>query len=81
MNVPPTEHAFPLSMASENSALRIVALHGGYGLARRIGEMGLTVGSEIKVCQREGGALVIARGETRFAIGAGLAHKVMVVPL
>jgi ferrous iron transport protein A len=42
-------------------------------------EMGLNVGSELIVRQRQGGGgLVVSRGETRFALGGGMAHKVMV---
>jgi ferrous iron transport protein A len=71
--------AFPLATASENTTLRVVAIHGGAGLARRLAEMGLVVGSEITVCQRQGGGgLVVMRGETRFALGGGMAHRILV---
>lgn len=71
--------AFPLSMADEGSRLRVVALRGGDGLARRMTELGLNVGSELTVRQRQGGGgMVVARGETRYAIGGGMAHKVWV---
>lgn len=70
---------FPLSMADEGARVRIVALRGGAGIDKRMTEMGLNVGSEIVVRQRQGGgALVVSRGETRYAIGGGMAHKVMV---
>jgi ferrous iron transport protein A len=71
--------AFPLSMADEGARLRVVALRGGGGLSRRLTEMGLNVGSVLTVHQRQaGGGLVVSRGETRYALGAGMAHKVMV---
>ena len=71
--------AFPISMAAEGARVRVVALHGGDGLIRRMTEMGLNIGSELTVRQRQGGGgLVVARGETRFALGGGMAHKVMV---
>lgn len=70
--------SFPLSMATEGTRVRIVALHGGAGLAKRMTEMGLNVGSELTIRQRQGGGVVVARGETRFALGGGMAHKVMV---
>jgi ferrous iron transport protein A len=70
---------FPLSMADEGARLRIVALRGGAGLDKRMTEMGLNVGSEVTVRQRQGGGgLVVSRGETRFALGGGMAHKIMV---
>ncbi|MBC9070361.1 ferrous iron transport protein A [Thauera sp. CAU 1555] len=73
-----TERSFPLGMAAENSSLRVVAIQGGAGLARRVAEFGLNVGSEITVRQRQGAGLVVARGETRFALGGGMAHKILV---
>jgi ferrous iron transport protein A len=70
---------FPLSMADDGVRVRVVALRGGDNLSRRMTEMGLNVGSELVVRQRQGGGgLVVSRGETRFALGGGMAHKVMV---
>lgn len=74
--------SFPLAMASEDSAVRITGLHGGGTLSKRLTEMGLNVGSEVRVRQRQGaGGLVISRGETRFALGLGMASKIMVCPI
>jgi len=71
--------AFPLSMAEEGVQVRVIALHGGAGLDKRLTEMGLNVGGELTVVQRQGGGgLVVARGETRFALGGGMAHKILV---
>ena len=72
---------FPLMMADEGLRVRVVALKGGAGLDRRMTEMGLNVGAELIVRQRQGGGLVIMRGETRFALGGGMAHKIMVAPM
>jgi ferrous iron transport protein A len=44
-------------------------------------EMGLNVGAKLVVRQREGGGVVVMRGETRFALGGGMAHRIMVAPL
>ncbi|MBP8277941.1 MAG: ferrous iron transport protein A [Propionivibrio sp.] len=71
---------FPLMMADEGARVRVVALNGGAGLDRRMTEMGLNVGAELVVRQRQGGGLVVMRGETRFALGGGMAHKIMVTP-
>jgi ferrous iron transport protein A len=68
---------FPLSMASENATLSVVSVPGGEH-ARRLCDLGLTVGAEITVRQREGAGLVVTRGGSRFAIGAGMAHKIFV---
>lgn len=80
MSTAPTPTAaFPLAMAQEGERLRIHLLRGGKGLEHRLTSLGLNVGSELTVSQREGGNLVVLRGETRIALGAGMAHKIMVV--
>jgi ferrous iron transport protein A len=66
-------------MAGEGSRVRIHALMAGRGLAQRLTEMGLNVGREIRVVQRQGGGLLVARGEGRIAVGGGMATKIMVV--
>ena len=73
--------SFPLSMADEGRHVLVVALRGGSGLDRRMTEMGLNVGAKLVVRQREGGGVVVMRGETRFVLGGGMAHKILVAPL
>jgi len=73
--------AFPLMMAGEDARVRVVALRGGAGLDKRMTEMGLNVGAELVVRQHQGGGVVVMRGETRFALGGGMAHKIMVAPV
>lgn len=72
---------FPLAMASEHVPVRVVALAGSAGLNKRMTELGMNVGAELVVRQRQGAGLVIARGETRFALGGGMAHKIIVMPI
>ncbi len=64
----------------EHCPVRIVALRGGAGLDRRMTEMGLNIGAQVQVLQQQGGGLVVMRGESRFALGGGMAHRVMVTP-
>lgn len=75
-----TPSAYPLMMADEGAHVRVVGLKGGNGLERRMTEMGLNVGAELVVRQRQGGGLVVMRGETRYALGGGMAHQIMVAP-
>lgn len=76
----PNERApFPLAMAAEGDEVEIFLLRGGKGLEMRLTSLGLNVGSELRVSQRQGGSLVVIRGETRLALGAGMAQKIMVV--
>lgn len=69
---------FPLAMASEGERVRIESILGGGAISRRVAEIGLNVGSEVFVRQRQGAGLIVARGETRIAIGGGMALKIMV---
>ena len=49
---------------------------------QRLIGMGLNIDSEIRVIRKGApGPCVIAVGETRVAIGAGMAHKIMVSPV
>lgn len=76
-----TVTAFPLTMAEPGARVRVVSLKGGTMLDKRMTEMGINVGAELMVRQREGGGVVVMRGETRFALGGGMAHKIMVAPV
>jgi ferrous iron transport protein A len=73
---------YPLSAAPPDQPLRLVGIHSGRGLRRRLADLGLTVGSKVKVVQRESwGPLIVAvRDDARMAIGRGVAHKIMVEP-
>lgn len=69
---------FPLTMAGNDETVRIQSLQGGKGLMLRLTELGLNQGAELRVVQRQGGGLVVARGETRIALGGGMATKILV---
>lgn len=74
-----TASAMPLAMTIPGTKVRIISLAGGRGLQERLISMGLSVGSEINVVKKGmPGPFLIAAGETRLAIGAGMAHKIMV---
>lgn len=77
---PAPERTFPLTMAGEHERVRVYRLQGGKGLTRRLTELGLNQGCELHVVQRQGGGLVVARGETRIALGGGMASKILVSP-
>jgi len=74
--------SMPLAMACAGERVRIVSLAGGRGMYQRLASMGLNVGSEIEVI-RKGipGPFLVSAGDTRLAIGAGMAHKIMVSPI
>ncbi|MBW1741180.1 MAG: ferrous iron transport protein A [Deltaproteobacteria bacterium] len=72
----------PLAMACAGERVRIVMLAGGRGMHQRLASMGLNVGSEIEVIKKGiPGPFLVSAGDTRLAVGAGIAHKIMVSPI
>lgn len=74
-------NTYPLALAEQGERVRITRLLGGRGMALRLTELGLNVGSEVRIAHRHGGQVVVVRGETRLALGAGIAHKILVSPI
>lgn len=73
--------AFPLAMAPQGQPVTVKSVTAGRMLEARLLAMGLTVGTRVTVLQREAsGPLLLALGETRLGIGAGMAMKIMVTP-
>jgi ferrous iron transport protein A len=74
--------AFPLGLAKAGEQVKIIGITSGKNLAKRLTAMGLTEGTAIQVLQWQPQVgFVIRCGETRLAIGAGMAHKIMVEPV
>jgi ferrous iron transport protein A len=71
----------PLALIDEGQRVRVVGLRAGRNLDRRLTEIGINVGSELIVMQRQGGGLLISRGDTRIAVGGGMASKILVLPV
>ncbi len=69
----------PLSMVSPGELVQVAAVRAGWGLQRRLADMGLTPGVQVRVVnsQRPGPVVIEVRG-SRLALGQGLAHKIMV---
>lgn len=60
----------------------IVGVTGDRPLQKRLYDMGLMVGQEVTVIQRQGaGAMVAAVGDTRLALGLAVTQKVLVTPI
>jgi Fe2+ transport system protein FeoA len=66
-------------MASSGDEVEVIAVRAGWGLQRRLADMGLTPGVQVRVInsQRPGPVVIDLRG-SRLALGHGVAHKVMV---
>jgi len=72
----------PLSMASPGQEVRLVGVRGGWGIRRRLADMGLTPGEKGGGVQSgPSGPRLIAVRDSRLALGRGRAHKIMVEPI
>ncbi len=71
----------PLSQLPLGSRARIRVIRGGRDLGRRLLGLGLRVGSEVEVLHHRGRGVVLAVGDTRIALGGGVAEKLLAEPL
>jgi len=72
----------PLAMAQPGETVRLVALRGGHRMRRRLADLGLTLNMPLHLVQRNGhGPLIVAVKDARLAIGRGMAHHIIVVPI
>lgn len=74
-----TDQLMPLSMARPGEVVTVVHVRAGWGLTRRLADMGLLPGVSIRVInsQMPGPIIIDLRG-SRLVLGHGLAHKIMV---
>ncbi|HBE92035.1 MAG TPA: ferrous iron transport protein A [Gammaproteobacteria bacterium] len=61
--------------------VRLKQISGDRSLVRRLLGLGLRNGVELDIVQFRSNGVVVARGETRIALGTGVADKLLVVPL
>ena len=69
--------SFPLAMANIGEKLRIVKLKGSEGTVRRLIGMGLVPGIEVQIISNSGGSVIVAIGDNRIGLGAGMAQKIL----
>ena len=69
----------PLVMANSGKLLTVIGINAGRGLQRRLTDMGLTPGVQIRVMngQYAGPVLIDLRG-SRLGLGRGVAQKILV---
>ncbi|NTW03497.1 MAG: ferrous iron transport protein A [Oscillochloris sp.] len=75
---PADQPPLPLAMAGAGARVRLVEVTGGERSAHRLAELGLIPGIELTILSDNGSTLLIAVGDTRMALGAGIAHTVLV---
>jgi len=71
--------AVPLSSVAAGKHVKVVSINAGWGLQRRLADMGLTPGLKVRVIgsQRPGSVVLGVRG-SRLALGRGISHKIIV---
>ena len=71
--------AMPLCMAGTGEAVRVVGIWARGGLARKLADMGMVPGAEIRLVNRQGvGPVLVDLKGSRLALGRGMAMKIMV---
>ncbi len=72
----------PLAMVRPGDIVTVVNIRAGLGLTRRLADMGLTPGTQIRVInsQMPGPIIIDFRG-SRLVLGHGIAQKIMVEEL
>jgi ferrous iron transport protein A len=74
-----TEQGMPLAMVRPGELVIVIGVRAGWGLQRKLADMGLTPGIQIRVInsQMPGPVLIDLRG-SRVALGRGVAQKILV---
>ena len=68
-----------LANALIGETVRLVAVEGGTHIRRRLADMGLSTGMEVKVITGiEHGPIILSVKDSRLAIGRGMAEKIIV---
>ena len=69
----------PLSNVSSGNDVQIINIDAGWGLQRRLADMGLIPGLRVKVIgnHKPGSVVLDVRG-SRLALGRGISNKIMV---
>jgi len=72
-----TKTLLPLSLLSEGETATVVKLNAGRTFEEKMISMGITQGNIVEVLSgTPGQALLVLIGNTRLALGFGLAHKI-----
>lgn len=70
---------FPLAFAGEGEQVEVVAMGKSGKVHERLLSMGIGVGDALDVVKCQGqGAVLVAKGRNRYALGGGMAQKIYV---
>lgn len=72
----------PLCMATPGQKMIVSGFRGGFGMRRRLADLGLNIGMDVKVVSMDPvGPLLVEIKGARYAVGRGLAHHIFVEPV
>lgn len=73
--------AMPLAMTLVGQRVTFAGVrNAGRGLAHRLAEMGLTPGENLEIINRGPGPFIISVKGSRFILGRGMVHRILVRP-
>jgi len=75
-----SKEAIPLAFAPIGDRVKITSMVGGYGIRKRLTDLGLIPGAVLEVINNSGPFIVVVKG-SRVAIGLGVARKIIVKPV
>mgnify|MGYP000899231598 CR=1 FL=1 len=68
----------PMSFVQTGSQVEIVHIAMGQTFNKKLMEMGLNTGMEVKVVKNDGVQLILVVGGSKLALGQGMGQKIMV---
>jgi len=69
----------PPPFAPFGKNVKVIHINGGEGMRRRLMDMAIYPGTELKLLSSFGrGRIVVQAGEARFALGRGIAYRIIV---
>jgi ferrous iron transport protein A len=76
-----TGNAMPLPLLRPGQTACVErVLAAGQGMVRKLSAMGIVRGVQVTVLNAQPGPLLVRVGEGRYAIGRGMAQRILVVP-
>jgi len=71
----------PLMMTATGEEVVLASVDGGRGLLHRLAEMGLTPGVRFRIMSKgRPGPFIISLKDSRFVLGRGMVHRILVFP-
>lgn len=67
-----------LTALKEGDSGRVNSINAGRGATKRLYEMGLNTGANVKIVKNDMGPVVVSLNGNKVAFGRGLAEKIMI---